>query len=57
MVKKVNKNVTVTVIWDTPIHVNGIERQPNESFTVENVESPEIATLIYHKYLIISTQV
>ena len=57
MVKKINKNVTVAVIWQTPIHVNGIERQPFEIFTVENVESPEIATLIYHKYLIVSPQV
>lgn len=37
------------VIWEVPIHVNGIKRQPGEQF--EEEETQELKNLVLHKYL------
>lgn len=37
------------VIWEVPIHVNGIKRQPGEQF--EEEETQELKNLVLHKYI------
>lgn len=37
------------VVWETPINVESIERQPKEMFVAE--ETKELKTLVFHGYL------